>query len=66
MVKMPRQILGTPFKVRNRVILKRTNMKVEKLVGQVELNKQNILTRNLRDRIESRALPRRRRPGAIE
>lgn len=66
MVTRPRRIVATPFSSRNLRNLEKTNMTIRDLVGRAEIKKKQIDLRNLRDTIESKGLPTRPRPGAIE
>ncbi len=61
MAKIPKQIIGTPFKSTSPLVLKRINMRIRKLEAEMNLNKQNI-----KDTIEANGLPRPIRPGRIE
>ncbi len=63
---MVTEIIGTPFKSRDRVIMRNLNKRNRNLAADVRLNKQNIFNRNVRDTIQAKGLPRSVRPGAIE
>ncbi len=60
------EIIGTPFKVKNKKIRREKNKEIRKLSAQIELGKRLAKRRQFRDTIEARGLPRRPRPGGIE
>jgi hypothetical protein len=66
MVGMPKVLIGTPFKSSDKIVAKKINKRVKELSAQVNLNKSNIFFRDFSDKVKVRALPKSKRPGAIE
>ena len=65
MVSIPRGIISTPFSSRDIRVLKKTNLNIKNIIGDVQISRRQTSLRNLRDKIESKQLKSRSR-GAIE
>ena len=66
MVNTPRQIIATPFKVRDIRTATRTNVKIKRLIRTAEENRQRIKVNEIRDSLKFRGFPKSSRPGGIE